>query len=76
MRKNENLEDAEIFARTVNLFLMATEAPDEPNHTGDLLDWLSESPRHIAALEELGRFLKITRETLASMRSRMTPSSR
>lgn len=70
MRNHDDLEDEEIFARTLDLFLIVTEAPDEPDHVDNLLDWLSASPRHIAALHELGGLLEMTREALASMHAR------
>ena len=76
MRSHDDLEGEEIFARTIDLFLMATEAPDDPDHVGNLLDWLSASPRHVAALDELGRLLEMTRETLASIRVRSDTTQR
>ncbi|MDH1440402.1 hypothetical protein N5O88_10005 [Pseudomonas sp. GD03721] len=74
MKNHDDLEDEEIFARTLDLFLLATEAPDEPDHADNLLDWLSENPRHIAALHELGRLLEMTREALASVRDHYNTS--
>ncbi|MCY1358415.1 hypothetical protein D9M68_692750 [compost metagenome] len=68
-RSHGDLTDEEIFARTVDLLLMITDEPGEPAHVRALAAWLDASPRHLAALAELGMLWEATGEVLVAIRN-------